>query len=102
MRTWNALTATWVQQQKGVNLQWYHLPLYFHGPVAVQEARRVECAGIIGGTTAFWQAIDQTFERTSSNGQGFNGHLNITGIENQELTDCTARNKKFSFTLLNK
>lgn len=93
-KTYTPILKAWVQQQKDVNLRWHHLPLDFHSSVAVQEARQVECAGIIGGTIAFWQAIDQTFERTRSTGQGFDGYLNITGIENQDLADCTASNKR--------
>lgn len=80
---------SWVQQQKDVNLQWHHLPLGFHGSAAVHEARRAECAGKLGGSGAFWQAVDQTFERTRSNGQGFTGHLDVAGIDSSELESCS-------------
>jgi protein-disulfide isomerase len=73
----------WVQQQKSVNLQWQHLPLDFHGSAAITEAKIVECAGELSGAPAFWQAVDQVFERTRSNGLGFNGQLDINDVSRQ-------------------
>jgi protein-disulfide isomerase len=87
---------TWIQQQKDVNLQWHHLPLDFHGSAAIYEAKLAECAGKLGGAPAFWQAIDQVFEQTRSNGQGFNGHLNGNGISTQDLVACTANDKQIA------
>jgi protein-disulfide isomerase len=89
------LTA-WVKQQKDVNLQWHHLPLDFHGSAAVREAKLVECAGKLGGAPAFWQTIDQVFEQTRSNGQGFNGHLDVNGINHQDLGACTVNDKQIA------
>ncbi|NWB94813.1 DsbA family protein [Pseudomonas gingeri] len=88
-KTYTPVLKSWVQRQKDVNLQWHHLPLGFHGAVAVHEARRAECAGKLGGPEAFWQAVDQTFERTHSNGQGFDGHLDVAGIDSSELESCS-------------
>jgi len=88
-KTYTPTLKSWVQQQKDVNLKWRHLPLGFHGTAAVREARRAECAGKLGGPDAFWQAVDQTFERTHSNGQGFDGHLDVTGIDSSELESCS-------------
>lgn len=84
----------WIQQQKSVNLQWHHLPLDFHGSTAIYEARIIECAGELGGALAFWQAVDQVFERTRSNGLGFNGQLDINDVSHQALMACAANNKQ--------
>jgi len=98
-KTYTPVLKAWIQQQKDVNLQWHHLPLDTHGTVAVQEAKRVECAGKLGGATAFWQAIDQTFELTRSNGLGFNGHLDINTIDHQTLKTCTATDKQVALLI---
>lgn len=82
----------WVSQQPDVNLQWHHLPLQFHGPAAIHQARLVECAGVLGGADAFWRAVDQVFQRTRSNGQGFRGQLELTGVDSQDLDRCASSN----------
>lgn len=89
----------WVQQQKNVNLQWHHLPLDFHGSTAIYEAKMVECAGELGGAPAFWQAVDQVFERTRSNGLGFNGQLDINDVSHQVLMACAANDKQISLRI---
>lgn len=81
----------WVSTQKNVALQWHHLPLPSHGKTAVHEARLVECAGKLGGGTAFWQAVDKVLERTLSNGQGFTGPLNLENISNDDLETCVSQ-----------
>ncbi|KFX67370.1 hypothetical protein TMS3_0124610 [Pseudomonas taeanensis MS-3] len=82
----------WVSQQPDVNLQWHHLPLQFHGPAAIHQARLVECAGVLGGADAFWSAVDQVFQRTHSNGQGFRDNLDVTGVDRRDLEDCANKN----------
>ncbi|NWN48999.1 DsbA family protein [Pseudomonas sp. MAFF 301514] len=89
----------WVQKQKNVNLHWHHLPLDFHGSAAIHEARIVECAGELGGVSAFWQAVDQVFEQTLSNGLGFNGQLDIRDVNRQALMDCAVNNKQISLRI---
>ncbi|MBI6655505.1 DsbA family protein [Pseudomonas carnis] len=89
----------WVQKQKNVNLQWHHLPLDFHGSAANHEARIVECAGELAGVSAFWQAVDQVFEQTRSNGLGFNGQLDISDVNRQALMDCAVNNKQISLRI---
>jgi protein-disulfide isomerase len=84
---------TWIQQQKDVNLQWHHLALDMHGSAAVHEAKLAECAGVLGGAPAFWQAIDQIFDRTRSNGEGFKGALNVVGVTDQAQLHCAANDK---------
>lgn len=90
---------SWVQQQKSVNLQWHHFPLDFHGSTAIYEAKMVECAGELGGAPAFWQAVDQVFERTRSNGLGFNGQLDINDVSHQVLMACAANDKQISLRI---
>ncbi len=99
-KTYTPALKSWILRQKDINLQWHHLPLDFHGPVAVHEAQLVECAGKLGGTQAFWQAVDQTFERTRSNGQGFTGHLDVDGIDHQDLVACTVNNKQIAMSII--
>ncbi|MBC3248219.1 DsbA family protein [Pseudomonas fluorescens] len=89
----------WVQQQKSVNLQWQHLPLDFHGSAAITEAKIVECAGELSGAPAFWQAVDQVFERTRSNGLGFNGQLDINDVSHQALMACAANNRQIALRI---
>ncbi|MCF4992054.1 thioredoxin domain-containing protein [Pseudomonas gessardii] len=93
-KTYTPVLKAWVQQQKDVNLQWHHLPLDFHGLAAVHEAKLAECAGKLGGASAFWQVVDQTFERTRSNGLGFKGSLDSSTIDHQTLETCTATDKQ--------
>lgn len=98
-KTYTPVLKAWVQQQKDVNLQWHHLPLDFHGAAAVHEARLAECAGKLGGAIAFWQTIDQTFERTRSNGQGFAGHLEVDGVDYQDLVACAVNDKQSAINI---
>ncbi|MGY2143817.1 DsbA family protein [Pseudomonas sp. GXZC] len=98
-KTYTPALKSWIQRQKDINMRWHHLPLDFHGPIAVHEAQAVECAGKLGGTQAFWQAIDQTFERTRSNGQGFNGHLDVDGVDQQDLAACIASDKQIALRI---
>ncbi|MBU4634042.1 DsbA family protein [Pseudomonas chlororaphis] len=88
-KTYTPVLKAWVEGQKDVNLQWHHLPLEIHGRRARQEAIQVECAGKLGGAASFWQAVDQTFARTHSNGQGFDGSIEIAGIDHQDLESCS-------------
>ncbi|AIC21884.1 hypothetical protein EY04_24125 [Pseudomonas chlororaphis] len=93
-KTYTPLLKAWVKEQKDVNLQWSHLPLEIHGPAARREARQVECAGKLGGTDAFWQAVDQVFARTHSNGQSFEGQLELIGIDHKDLETCSKEDIK--------
>lgn len=98
-KTYTPALKAWVQQQKDVNLQWHHLPLDFHGSAAINEAKMVECAGELGGASAFWQAVDQVFKQTRSNGLGFNGQLDINDVSPQALMDCAVNNKQISLRI---
>ena len=59
----------------------------------------VECAGELGGASAFWQAVDQVFKQTRSNGLGFNGQLDISDVSPQALMDCAVNNKQISLRI---
>lgn len=59
-----------VRTHPEVSLEWRHFPLSNHEPTATQAARVVECAGEVGGTEAFWEAVarkyrDQPFSLSS-------------------------------------
>lgn len=47
-----------------------HFPLSFHVN-AQKEAEAAECVGKLGGGDAYWEFINNIFERTTSNGTGF-------------------------------
>ncbi|MFJ2456529.1 DsbA family protein [Pseudomonas protegens] len=91
-KTYTPELKHWVIQQENMNLQWHHLPLPRHGPTAIEQARTVECAGVIGGGQAFWSAIDQAFQRTLSNGQGFTKSIQVEGVDGQALARCAVTN----------
>jgi len=91
-KTYAPALKRWVSQQADVNLQWHHLPLPFHGLAAIHQARLVECAGVLGGADAFWNAVDQVFQRTRSNGHGLPGRLELSGIDDQDLERCATSN----------
>lgn len=91
-KTYTPELKHWVSQQPDVNLQWHHLPLQFHGHTAIHQARLVECAGVLGGADAFWNAVDQVFQRTRSNGHGLPGRLELSGIDDQDLERCATSN----------
>ncbi|MFJ5299192.1 DsbA family protein [Pseudomonas sp. NPDC088368] len=61
---------SWVDRHPDVNLEWHHLPLSMHDPVASHEARLTECVGSKGGNAAFWATVDLIYQQTRSNGQG--------------------------------
>jgi len=81
-----------VSQQESVKLVWHHFPLDTHGTTAMTEARLVQCAGSIGGPSAFWQAIDQVILRTRGNGQGLPGVLQLSDISAEHLYRCATTN----------
>ena len=89
-KTYTPELKAWVLQQSDVNLVWHHLPLDMHGSAALLEAKQVECAGRLGGVDAFWDATSQVFERTRSNGLGYEGDLDITGVDRLDLQSCAA------------
>lgn len=47
-----------------------HYPLSFHAN-AEKEAQAAECAGELGGNTAFWKYTDALYEKTQTGGTGF-------------------------------
>ncbi|MDU4251206.1 MULTISPECIES: DsbA family protein [Pseudomonas] len=80
-RSYTPQLKRWVSQQPDVNLKWHHFPLQIHGVAAVHEARLVHCAGTLGGTASFWNAVDQVLARTGSNGQGIPSDFAILGLD---------------------
>ena len=50
-----------------VNWVYRHFPLTQLHPKAPKEAEATECAGELGGNTAFWKYIDRLFEITPAN-----------------------------------
>lgn len=69
----------WIDRTPEVGLQWHHLPLSQHDPVATQQARLTECAAEAGGTDAFWRAVAWVYQNTRSNGQGIPPELIFPG-----------------------
>lgn len=60
----------WIDANPDVNWQWHHLPLPMHEPAATQGARLAECAGEIGGRTAFWTTVAWIYRHSRGDGQG--------------------------------
>ncbi|WP_425928753.1 DsbA family protein [Pseudomonas sp. NyZ201] len=87
-RVYTPQLKQWVSEQDNVKLAWHHFPLDTHGAAAVSEARLVQCAGTLGGASAFWQAIDQVLLRSRSNGQGLAGGLKLPGVSAEDLSHC--------------
>lgn len=83
----------WVSEQENVKLAWHHFPLDTHGVAALSEARLVQCAGSLGGASAFWQAIDQVLLRTRANGQGLTEELELPDVSTKSLYSCARTNK---------
>ena len=70
----------WIDSHPEANWQWHHLPLAFHEPAATQGARLVECAGEVGGRTAFWHAIAWVYQHTRGDGQGVSANVEMPGL----------------------
>lgn len=64
-----SLREVFADKKYGDNVQWVyrHYPLTSIHPKAPKEAEAAECAGSLGGATAFWKFIDRTYEVTPSN-----------------------------------
>ncbi|OPD95551.1 hypothetical protein AO984_30205 [Pseudomonas aeruginosa] len=60
----------WVETTDDVALQWHHLPLASHEPVASGLARMAECQGEVGGSAAFWKSVRWIYAHTRGGGQG--------------------------------
>ncbi len=60
----------WIDANPDVNWQWHHLPLPMHEPAATQGARLAECAGEIGGRTAFWTTVAWIYQHSRGDGRG--------------------------------
>ncbi|MBA6132676.1 DsbA family protein [Pseudomonas juntendi] len=90
-RVYTPQLKQWVSEQGNVKLAWHHFPLDTHGTAAVSEARLVQCAGALGGASAFWHAIDQVLLRTRSNGQGLAGELELPDVSAEDLSHCAMK-----------
>lgn len=70
----------WIAGQPEVSLQWHHLPLPAHEPVATELAQLAECLGEAGGHAAFFEAIGWLYQHTRSDGQGLPDGLHHPGM----------------------
>lgn len=77
----------WIDTQADVNWQWHHLPLPIHEPAATRGARLAECAGEVGGATAFWNAIAWIHQHTLGGGQGLPTDARLPG-STPALLEC--------------
>ncbi|MEE4672807.1 thioredoxin domain-containing protein [Pseudomonas alliivorans] len=84
----------WIDKHPDANLQWHHLPLSMHEPMASYEARWAECAGIEGGNDAFWRAIELIYRGTRSNGAGLVNAPRLPGLSERQtsLDECASNN----------
>lgn len=77
----------WIERHPEVALHWRHLPLAFHEPAATELAAMAECAGTIGGHTAFWDTVAWIFRHTRGDGRGLPGEASLPGMT-PALRDC--------------
>lgn len=65
----NSLREVFADKKYADNVLWVyrHYPLTSIHPKAPKEAEAAECAGELGGSTAFWKYIDRVFEVTPAN-----------------------------------
>ncbi|MGU1065267.1 DsbA family protein [Pseudomonas aeruginosa] len=90
----------WVDSQLDVNLVWRHLPLQTHDEEAQYPARLAECAGIQGGTQAFWEAIDTMLTQPPDNsGRQPAGMTMLPGLNQFQLEECIRNNKLVALLL---
>lgn len=76
---------SWIDTQADVNLQWHHLPLSIHEPVAGREARLAECVGMSSGNQAFWTVVELIYRQTRSNGAGLPTNLDVSSSKAADL-----------------
>lgn len=79
----------WIDAHPDVNWQWHHLPLPMHEPAATRGARLAECAGEVGGATAFWNTIAWIHSHTLGGGQGLPPEAQLPGATSA-LHECLA------------
>lgn len=79
----------WIDTHADVNWQWHHLPLPMHEPAATRGARLAECAGEVGGTAAFWNAVAWIHQHTLGGGQGLPADARLPGAT-PALHECLA------------
>lgn len=78
-----------------VNWELKHLPLSFHGEIAVQEAMLAECAADQGGAPAFFTTAKLIFDKTRTNGGGADMAqvAREAGLNAQLALECVESNK---------
>lgn len=71
---------SWIDRHPQTALQWRHLPLPIHDPVATRLAITAECMGYVGGHTAFWETVAWMFRHTRGDGRGLPDNSTIPGM----------------------
>ncbi|CAB3647763.1 thioredoxin domain-containing protein [Achromobacter pestifer] len=79
----------WIDQHPDVSLQWHHLPLPMHEPMATRLARLAECVGEAQGHAGFWKAVTWIYQHTRSDGQGLPAGLDYPD-QDQVVQACLA------------
>lgn len=79
----------WIDAHADVNWQWHHVPLPIHEPAATRAARLAECAGEVGGTAAFWNAVAWIHQHTLGGGRGLPTDARLPG-STPALHECLA------------
>lgn len=70
----------WIGEHPQVNWEWRSLPLPMHEPVAYREALLAECAGEVGGQSAFWQSVAWIYGHTRGDGAGIPAGARMPGM----------------------
>lgn len=79
-RAYFPVLKAWIDAHPDVRWQWQHFPLAAHEPAATAGARLAECAGEVGGSPAFWQAVEWVYAHTRGDGQGLPEGLRYPGL----------------------
>tara|TARA_R110001583_G_scaffold118370_2_gene269720 strand:+ start:76 stop:1035 length:960 start_codon:yes stop_codon:yes gene_type:complete len=74
-----------------VNFVYRHLPLDFHGEIAVQESVAMECAGQQQGDAGFYKLVNSIYTGTRSNGKG--PSVPVRSLANEAGLDMAAYDK---------
>lgn len=96
-QTYPNLKRDYIDTGKAI-LVFRDFPLYFHDPLATQQAEAAHCVHDQGGDEAYFAFHDQIFETTSSGGNGMQADqlyslAEAVGADRDEFANCFENNQ---------